>query len=112
VPVVPADALSKTAAVFGKSPAGEARGWVALIRSGEVTFEGHATTPSSLPPPGTVLSARQVMPVWREALPPGPNDPNKLQGRLLAGACVRVVATRPEPGQARQWAEVAPVPCP
>jgi hypothetical protein len=110
--VAAADALSKTVAVFGKSSAGEMRGWVALIRSGEVTFEGHATTPASLPPPGTILNARQVIPVWREPLPPGPNDPNKLQGRLPTGACVRVVATRPEPAQARQWGEVAPVQCP
>jgi len=105
------DALSKTVAVFGKSPAGEVRGWVPLIRSGEVIFEGHATMPALLPPPGTVLSAKQVTPVWREPLPPGPNDPDKLQGRLPAGACVRVVATRSAPAQARQWGEVAPVQC-
>src|SRR4051794_18014234 len=106
------NALSKTAAMFGKSPAGELRGWVPLIRSGEVIFEGYATTPTLLPPPGTVLSAKQVTPVWHEPLPPGPNDPDKLQGRLPAGACVRVVATRAAPAQARQWGEVAPVQCP
>lgn len=111
-PSTPADALAKTVAVFGKSPAGEVRGWVPLIRSGEVIFDGHPTTPGSLPAAGTVLSAKQVTPVWREPLPPGPNDPNKLQGRLPAGACVRVVATQPAPALARQWGEVAPVQCP
>lgn len=111
-PAAPTDALSKTVAVFGKSPTGELRGWVPLIRSGEVIFEGYATTPALLPPVGTVLSAKQVTPVWREPLPPGPNDPDKLQGRLPADACVRVVATRPAPAQARQWGEVAPVACP
>ena len=111
-PAAATDALSKTVAVFGKSPAGKLRGWVPLIRSGEVIFEGYATTPSALPPAGTVLSAKQMTPVWREPLPPGPNDPDKLQGRLPAGACVRVIATRPAPAQARQWGEVAPAQCP
>ncbi len=66
-------------------------------------------TDKTLPPAGAKLTARRLLPVWSEPLPPGPNPPDKLQGRLPAGGCVRVIATKPGPG--RNWAEVAPISC-
>jgi hypothetical protein len=49
-----------------------------------------------------------MLPVWSEPQA-GTNDQTKLQSRLPAGACVRVVATRG--GISRLWAEVAPASC-
>jgi hypothetical protein len=40
------------------------------------------------------------------------NDEKKLQGRVAAAGCVRVIAARPAEGKARTWGEVAPIPCP
>jgi hypothetical protein len=61
-----------------------------------------------LPPPGTILSAKMMLPVWSEPQA-GTNDPTKLLSRLPTGACVRVLATRG--GGGRLWAEVAPASC-
>jgi hypothetical protein len=57
------------AAAFGRSPAGEVRGWVALTRGepsriGEPNFDGYELSLTALPPPGTVLRPRLMMPVW------------------------------------------------
>jgi hypothetical protein len=71
-------------------------------------FNGYGISDTSLPPPGTVLSAKTMLPVWSEPQA-GPNDPAKLQSRLPTGACVRVLATRG--GSGRLWAEVAPASC-
>jgi hypothetical protein len=101
---------------FGRSPAGDVRGWVALTRGeagrvGESNFEGYALSLTALPPPGTVLRPRLMMPVWVE--PQGSvNDEKKLQGRIAATACVRVISAKPAEGKARTWGEVAPAPCP
>jgi hypothetical protein len=97
---------------FGLSPSGERRGWVLLdrrdaARNTELYFEG--TSATFLPAVDSVLTARRMVPVWREILP-GPADDAKLQGRLKVGSCVRVLATRPVSN--RRWAEVAPVRCP
>jgi hypothetical protein len=110
------DALSKTVVVFGKSPAGEVRGWVALTRGepnriGEPNFEGHELSLTVLPPPGTVLRPKLMLPVWVE--PQGSvNDEKKLQGRVPATGCVRVISVKAAEGKARTWGEVAPVACP
>jgi len=107
---------SGVAAGFGRSPGGAARGWVALTRGepgriGEPNFDGHELSLTVLPPPGTVLRPRLMMPVWLE--PQGSvNDEKKLQGRIPASGCVRVISVRPAEGRARTWGEVAPVPCP
>jgi hypothetical protein len=102
------------AMVFGLSASGERRGWVALSRGdpgheGEINFDGYAISETSLPPIGTVLTARRVMPVWHDPQRPGPNDPTKLQGRVARGGCVQVLGHRVGPG--RLWAEVAPIDC-
>ena len=73
-----------------------------------VHFNGYAISDMSLPPSGTVLSAQRMLPVWSEPQA-GANDQTKVQSRLPAGACVRVVATRG--GISRLWAEVAPASC-
>ncbi len=120
-PAAPAPAASATAArsedaaVFGRSPAGDVRGWVALIRGGterigEPNFDGYQLSLTALPPVGTVLKAIRMTPVWTEPQH-GPNDQAKLQGRIPAGACVRVVGTQPAKGLARTWGEVVPVNC-
>lgn len=101
------------AAIFGLSRSGEERGWVALVRHDadrnmETNFDGFPISPTSVPGPGTVLTVRRFMPVWLESYP-GPNDPSKLQGRLAAGSCVKVLSVRPN--TARLWAEVMPVAC-
>ena len=85
---------------FGLSPSGEKRGWVALQRrepgkDSESHFDESAVTDKALPNAGAKLTARRLIPVWMEPLPPGPNPPEKLQGRLVAGGCVRVLATKP-----------------
>lgn len=101
---------------FGRSPTGEARGWVALTRGeanrmGEPNFDGHELSQTVVPPSGTILRARQVMPVWME--PQGTsNDPGKLQGRVPGNACVRVISAKLAEGRGRNWGEVAPVQCP
>jgi hypothetical protein len=105
-----------TIGVFGT--AGEQHGWVAISRRDDsskdgskpwvVNFSGYAISETSLPPAGTILTARQLLPVWSE-LQVGPNDPSKLQSRLPMGACVRVLETRGTGG--RLWAEIAPASC-
>ena len=113
----PAEAPSqrqRTAAlgVFGAPGAKEHYGWVALRRrqagSWVPHFDGYSISDTSLPPPGTILSAKMMLPVWSEPQA-GTNDPTKLQSRLPTGACVRVLATRG--GSGRLWAEVAPASC-
>jgi hypothetical protein len=97
--------------VFG-APATVERGWVALSRrqasSWVVNFGGYDISETSLPPAGTVLTAQHRIPVWSE-MQGAANDPAKLQSTLPAGACVRVLSTRP--GASRLWAQVAPAPC-
>jgi hypothetical protein len=113
----PLDASSQRAqiaslAVFGAPGSNERYGWVALSRreSGSWVphFTGYAISDTSLPPPGTILSAKIMLPVWSEPQA-GANDQTKLQSRLPSGACVRVLATRG--GTGRLWAEVAPASC-
>jgi len=97
-------------ALFGAPGSKEHYGWVALSRreSGSPHFTGYAISDTSLPPQGTILSAKIMLPVWSE--PQGSaNDQTKLQSRLPSGACVRVLATRG--GTGRLWAEVAPASC-
>jgi hypothetical protein len=98
--------------VFGAPGPKEHYGWVALSRrqpgSWVPHFNGYAISDTSLPPPGTILSAKMMLPVWSEPQA-GTNDPTKLQSRLPTGACVRVLATRG--GSGRLWAEVAPASC-
>lgn len=105
--------VTAQAAIFGLSKSGEARGWVALVRHDadkniEPNFDGFPISPTSLPAPGTVLTVKHFMPVWLEPYQ-GPNDPTKLQGRMAAGSCVKVLSTRPNTG--RLWAEVVPEAC-
>jgi hypothetical protein len=98
--------------VFGTAGAKEHYGWVAISRrqSGAwvPNFTGYAISETSLPPPGTILSAKTMLPVWSEPQA-GANDPSKMHSRLPSGACVRVLATRG--GSGRLWAEVAPASC-
>jgi hypothetical protein len=98
--------------VFGAPGSKERYGWVALARrqsgSWEPHFSGYAISDTSLPPAGTVLSAKIMLPVWSEPQA-GANDQSKLQSRLPSGACVRVLSTRG--GSGRLWAEVAPASC-
>jgi len=98
--------------VFGAPGSKEHYGWFALSRrqagSWVPHFNGYNISDTSLPPPGTILSAKMMLPVWSEPQA-GTNDPTKLQSRLPIGACVRVLATRG--GRGRLWAEVAPASC-
>jgi len=101
--------------IFGTAGSGEQHGWVAISRKDKdagawvVNFDGYAISEKTLPPPGTVLTAQRIMPVWSELQSGQTNDQSKLQSRLPAGACVRVLAMRA--GTVRLWAEVAPSPC-
>jgi hypothetical protein len=98
--------------VFGATGSKEHYGWVAISRrqsgSWVANFNGYAISETSLPPPGTILSAKIMLPVWSEPQG-GANDQSKLQSRLPSGACVRVLSTRG--GSGRLWAEVAPASC-
>jgi hypothetical protein len=98
--------------VFGAPGSREHYGWVALSRrqsgSWMPHFAGYDISETSLPPPGTVLTAKVMLPVWSEPQG-GKNDQTKMQSRLPQGACVRVVSTRG--GTGRLWAEVAPASC-
>ncbi|HEX4522125.1 MAG TPA: hypothetical protein VH704_01260, partial [Casimicrobiaceae bacterium] len=98
--------------VFGAPGSKEHYGWVALSRrqagSWVPHFNGYGISDTSLPPPGTILSAKMMLPIWSEPQA-GTNDPTKLLSRLPTGACVRVLATRG--GGGRLWAEVAPASC-
>ena len=114
VPTGASSQRAQTAAigVFGAPGSKDRYGWVALARrqsgSWEAHFSGYAISDTSLPPAGTILSAKIMLPVWSEPQA-GANDQSKLQSRLLSGACVRVVSTRG--GSGRLWAEVAPASC-
>lgn len=91
--------------------AGDRRGWVALRRgnSTEANFDGYANSATSLPPAGTVLSARWPVPIWAEPqVGPGP-DLASGRGLLRTGMCVRVLSARAAGD--RVWAEVMPVRC-
>src|SRR5262249_633340 len=72
-------------------------GWVALSRrqagSWGPHFDGYSISDTSLPPPGTILSAKMMLPVW-SGPQAGTKDPTKLQSRLPTGACGPVRATR------------------
>jgi hypothetical protein len=100
--------------VFGGSGPGEQQGWVAISRRDNSTsawvpnFTGYAISETSLPPPGTILTAQRLLPVWSE-VQIGPNDDSKLRSRLPMGACVRVMGARGIGN--RLWAEVAPAAC-
>ena len=67
-----------------------------------------AISETSLPPPGTVLTAQRLLSVWSE-VQIGPNDESKLRSRLPKGACVRVIGARGI--GSRLWAEIAPAAC-
>jgi hypothetical protein len=102
--------------LFGRSSAGQVRGWVALVRTApdgpnHPNFEGFALSLTSLPPVGTVLRARNAVPVWHQPQH-GPNNQSQAQGQVAAGHCVRVLATLPAAGSERTWGEVIPVACP
>jgi hypothetical protein len=105
-------ALIASLTVFGAPGSKEHYGWVALSRREAGAwvphFNGYAISDTSLPPAGTILSAKIMLPVWSEPQA-GANDQTKLQSRLPSGACVRVLATRS--GTGRLWAEVAPASC-
>ena len=109
---VSAGAHPPSVGIFGAAGAREHYGWVALSRRKEGSwvphFSGYDISETSLPPPGTVLAAKMMLPVWSEPQA-GTNDPTKLQSRLPQGACVRVLATRG--GVMRLWAEVTPASC-
>lgn len=100
---------------FGRSPNGDVRGWVALTRGeanrmGEPNFDGHELSQTVVPPSGTILRSRYVMPVWTEPQS-STNDSTKLQGRVSLGSCVRIISTKMAEGRGRNWGEVAPAPC-
>ncbi len=86
-------------------------GWVTLGRAdaGELNFEGYAVSAKSLPPAGTVLTARWPVPVWAE--PQGGARPDLTSARALlrAGMCVRVLSSKAA-GE-RLWAEVRVTAC-
>jgi len=113
-PAAASSQRAQTAAlsVFGAPGSKERYGWVALARrqsgSWEPHFNGYAISDTSLPPSGTILSAKIMLPVWSEPQA-GANDQSKLHSRLPSGACVRVLSTRG--GSGRLWAEVAPASC-
>ncbi len=101
------------AMIFGLSRSGERRGWVALIRHDvehheQINFDGFAISATAMPPPGTILKSRHMVPVWLEPQT-GKNEPSELQGRLAAGTCVKVLAIKA--GRGRSWAEVSPETC-
>ncbi len=92
-----------------------AHGWVAIEvrkpgKGTEAFFSGYPADGQSLPAAGTLLTAVAFRPIWSEPQGAGPIDPTKLQGRLRAGECVRVLGTAASLG--RQWAEVEPAACP
>jgi hypothetical protein len=107
-----AGAQATPVGIFGAAGGREHYGWVALSRRKDGAwvphFSGYDISEASLPPLGTVLAAKTMLPVWSEPQT-GTNDPTKLQSRLPAGACVRVLATRG--GVVRLWAEVTPASC-
>lgn len=111
-----ATAASAPAPIFGLSRSGAKRGWVTYFRrsadGSEPNFEtASPITLKSLPEPGTVLTARMMVPVWLEAPPAGQaNDPSQLQGRIAAGTCVKILSRGPS-GRP-YWAEVEPQACP
>jgi hypothetical protein len=99
--------------VFGVNGAGEAKGWIALDRRdpdhfGETSFDGYEIGKPLAET--TVLRTRWAVPVWREIQPPGPPDLSRVQGRLAAGQCVRVLTVPPKTGP-RPWASVEIAPC-
>ena len=116
VPGITPDGLPASIVIsFGRSPTGDVRGWVALTRGetdriGEPNFDGHELSLTVVPPFGTILRARHVMPVWTEPQS-STNDSSKLQGRVLAASCVRIISTRISEGRGRNWGEVAPALC-
>jgi hypothetical protein len=94
-------------------PAAERRGWVALgrregTRAADFNFDGYAISAKSLPPAGTMLTARWPIPMWGE---PQEGRPDLSQARALlrAGMCVRVISARA--GEERLWAEIVSAPC-
>ena len=89
------------------------RGWVALGRRdtrqyADANFDGYAISMSSLPPAGTLLTARWPVPVWPNPVE-GRNDLKGALALMRPGRCARVVATRVGPD--RLWAEVTPSAC-
>jgi hypothetical protein len=98
--------------IFGAPGSREQHGWVALSRRKADAwvphFSGYEISEDSLPPAGTVLSAKLMLPVWSEPQA-GTSDQTNLQSRLPAGGCVRVLTTRG--GVNRLWADVVPASC-
>ena len=72
VPTGASSQRAQTAAigVFGAPGSKDRYGWVALARrqsgSWEAHFSGYAISDTSLPPAGTILSAKIMLPVWSE----------------------------------------------
>jgi len=99
---------------FGVSAAGEKRGWVGLDRRdaghvGESAFDGYSA--GTLPAVDAVLTALWPAPVWPEPAVASVSDQARIQGRLAAGGCVRVLSARTS-RSGRAWAEVTPADCP
>jgi hypothetical protein len=93
---------------------GEVSGWVALGRAhasrfGGVNFDGYRISAQSLPPPGTVLTARWPIPVWSDLQDNARPDLTSARALLRPGTCVRVISTRA--GANRLWAEVTQASC-
>jgi hypothetical protein len=96
-------------------PPSERRGWVALgrrdaARFAETNFDGYVISAKSLPPPGTILTARWPVPIWadpQEGLRP---DLSAARALLRAGMCVRVISAKANSD--RLWGEVAVTRCP
>jgi hypothetical protein len=98
---------------FGRSAAGETRGWVALDRRdaehlGQSSFDGFEVGKPLAEK--SLIAARWAVPVWYEPQPPGPPDIGHVQGRTARGQCLRVLAYRTTE-QGRPWANVEPAPC-
>jgi len=99
---------------FGVSASGEKRGWVGLDRRdaghvGESAFDGYSA--GTLPAVDAVLTALWPAPVWPEPAVASVSDQARIQGRLAAGGCVRVLSARTS-RSGRAWAEVTPADCP
>jgi biotin carboxyl carrier protein len=93
---------------------GDVVGWVALgrvgvVRFGGVNFDGYPISAQSLPPPGTILTARWPVPVWTDLQEGIRPDLSGARAMLRPGMCVRVISTRA--GLGRLWAEVTQAGC-
>jgi hypothetical protein len=90
------------------------RGWVSLgrrdgVRPADFNFDGYAVSARSLPPAGTILTARWPVPMWGEPQDGPRPDLSQARALLRAGMCVRVISARA--GEERLWAEIVAAPC-